>query len=64
LTLNNKTLYVYSNIITYSYESKDYQAAIDYSNKALEVFPYQKSILQLRTLAYQAAGKYSEGVEV
>ncbi len=64
LSLNYKSLYVYSNLINDALTKKDYQKAINLSQKALVDFPYDKTILQMRTLAYAESGKLDEGLEV
>lgn len=64
LSLNYKSLYVYSNVINAALLQKDYPKAIKLSDKALADFPLDKTILQMRTLAYSESGKLDEGLEV
>ncbi len=64
LNLNYKSLYVYSNVINAALNNKDYVKALNLSQKALQDFPYDKTILQMRTLAYAEGGKLDEAQEV
>jgi len=63
LKMNYKSLYVYSNTITYAMDQKNYTKAIELCNQALNDFPLENTVLQYRTLAYIQAGKASEGIE-
>jgi tetratricopeptide (TPR) repeat protein len=64
LSMNYKSLYVYSKIINASLDQKDDSNAIILSNKALADFPLDKTLLQMRTIAYSESGKTDEGIQV
>jgi tetratricopeptide (TPR) repeat protein len=63
LSMNYKSLYVYSNVITAALNQKEYTKALTLSEKALSDFPGDKIILQMRTLAYTESGQLDEGIE-
>ncbi len=63
LKMNYKSLYIYSNTITYAMDQKNYTKAIELCNQALISFPLEKTVLQYRTMAYIQAGKTAEGIE-
>jgi tetratricopeptide (TPR) repeat protein len=64
LSMNYKSLYVYSNVINHALGQKDYNSAINLSQKALKDFPLDKTLLQMRTIAYADAGKLDEIQEI
>jgi tetratricopeptide (TPR) repeat protein len=64
LSMNYKSLYVYTKTINAANNDKNYEKAISLSNKALVDFPLNHVILQLRTIAYAESGKTDEGIEV
>jgi tetratricopeptide (TPR) repeat protein len=64
LSLNYKSLYVYSNIINSYMEKKEYAKAISECNKALQDFPMHKAVLEMRTYAYSEGDRKDEGIEV
>ncbi|HVD96991.1 MAG TPA: hypothetical protein VNB90_02225 [Cytophagaceae bacterium] len=64
LSMNYKSLYVYSNVINHALGKKDYNSAINLSQKALKDFPLDKTLLQMRTIAYADAGKLDEIQEI
>lgn len=64
LAMNYKGLYVYSKVINAYLVQKDYSNAIVLSNKALVDFPLNKTLLQMRTIAYSESGKTDEGIDV
>ncbi len=63
LSMNYKSLYVYSNVITAALTQKDYPKALSLSEKALTDFPGDKMLLQMRTLGFTESGKLDEGIE-
>jgi tetratricopeptide (TPR) repeat protein len=64
LAMNYKSLYVYSNVINAALNKKDYPKALELCQKALADFPNERTLLQMRTLAYSDGGKIDEGIEV
>ncbi len=64
LSMNYKSLYVYTKTINNAINQKDFEKAINLSNKGLTNFPLDHGLLQLRTIAYLESGKIDEGMEV
>ena len=64
LSINYKSLYVYSNVIGAAIKRNDYQKAIEFCQQALGAFPKEKALLGIRTTVYKDGGKAEECIEI
>ncbi len=64
LSMNYKSLYVYTNVIAAAIKLNDYQKATEYCQKALVDFPQEKALLGIRTTVFKDGGKVDEGIEI